>query len=96
MPLPDPLPDQATPTVVQHPWRATARTTILAGIGLLPILPDIAQAAHIDTVPAVAAVLVVTAAVQRVLALSSVEKWMKLWAPHLSAEPRTPPKHRLK
>lgn len=94
MPLPDQLPDQAEPTVVRHPWRATLRTTILAAIGLLPILPEIARAAHIETVPTVAAVLVATAAVQRVLALSSVETWLKLWVPNLAAEPRTPPKHR--
>lgn len=68
---------QPEPTVVRHPWRATLRTVLVAAAGLLPLIPDMAQAAHIDTLPAVAAALVVVAAIQRVLAVPGVEHWLK-------------------
>ncbi|MGV0868456.1 hypothetical protein [Corynebacterium kalidii] len=65
------------PTVVRHPWRATLRTVLVAAAGLLPLIPDIARAAHIEAVPAVAAVLVIVAAIQRVLAVPGVEAWLR-------------------
>lgn len=72
---------------VTYPWRATLRTVMVAAMGLLPILPDIARAADIDTIPAVAATLAITAALQRVLSLPGVDQWLKTNTTWLSAEP---------
>lgn len=94
----DPAPPVSEePTVVRHPWRATIRTTLVALVALLPLLPDIAEAAHIDTVPVVVGALGIAATVQRVLALPSVEHWLRTWTRFTSAEPppTTPPgRHR--
>lgn len=65
------------PAVTRYPWRATLRTTIVAAIALLPLLPEIANAANIDTIPVVVSFLTVTAAIQRVLAVPGVERWLK-------------------
>ena len=62
------------PTQVRYPWRATLRTVIVVAIALLPVLPDIASSAGISTVPAVACVLTVAAAVQRVVAIPQVDR----------------------
>lgn len=75
------------PTQVQHPWRATIRATLTAGLALIPLLPEIARAAGIDTIPTVASVLAVVAAIQRVLTLPSVDAWMTKYL-HLGAEPK--------
>lgn len=72
---PDTAPDRL-PAQVRLPWRATLRTVAVAALGLLPLLPDIARAANIDTVPAVVSVLAVTAAIQRVITLPSVDRWL--------------------
>lgn len=81
---------QLEPTVVRHPWRATLRTVLVAAVGLLPVIPDIARATDIEAVPVVAAVLVAVATIQRVLAVPSVEHWLRQNVLRfLSAEPRT-------
>lgn len=74
------------PSQVKHPWRATLRTIITALIAFLPVLPQIAETAGIDDIPAVAQFLAVTIAVQRVLSLPAVERWLKAYLPWLSAE----------
>lgn len=81
-------PTQA-PTQTRHPWRATARTVLAAAVSLLTLLPVIATTAQVDTVPAVAQVLVVTGAVTRVLAIPTVDGWLRRYAPWLAASPRT-------
>ena len=58
-PAPEPAP--------RRPWTDTARTAVIATAALLPLLPDIAAAAHIETVPAVVTVLGVAAAFSFVL-----------------------------
>lgn len=88
-------------TQVKYPWRATARTTIAATVGILPLLPVIAHELGIETIPWVASTLAVTAAVTRVLANASVVAWLDKYLPALSPEPPTdttstdnhPPKH---
>ena len=86
-------------TQVKYPWRATARTTIAATVGILPLLPVIAHELGIETIPWVATTLAVTAAVTRVLANASVVAWLDKYLPALSPEPPTtstdnhPPKH---
>lgn len=79
---------------VTYPWRATLRTVIVAAIGLLPLLPEIAKAAHVETVPVVVATLTITAAIQRVLAVPGVDKWLRDNTQWLSSEPYEG-KHRL-
>lgn len=75
------------PTQVQHPWRSTARATLTAALALIPLLPEIARAAGIDTIPAVASVLTVVAAIQRVITLPAVDSWMTQYL-HLGAKPK--------
>jgi hypothetical protein len=79
------MPDGTTQS--RHPWRATVRTIFAAAVALLTLLPVIAMTAGIDTVPAVAQVLLVAGAVTRILALPGVEKWMELYIPWLAASP---------
>jgi len=74
-------------TQSRHPWRATARTVFAAGVALLTLLPVIAATAGVDTIPAIAQVLVVAGAVTRVLALPGVERFMELYIPWLAASP---------
>jgi hypothetical protein len=74
-------------TQTRHPWRATARTVFASGVALLTLLPVIAATAGVDTVPAIAQLLVVTGAVTRVLALPDVERFMELYVPWLAASP---------
>lgn len=89
-------------TQVKYPWRATARTTIAATVGILPLLPVIAHELGIETIPWVATTLAVTAAVTRVLANASVVAWLDKYLPVLSPAPpektttstdNHPPKH---
>lgn len=89
-------------TQVKYPWRATARTTIAATVGILPLLPVIAHELGIETIPWVATTLAVTAAVTRVLANASVVAWLDKYLPILSPAPpekpttstdNHPPKH---
>lgn len=79
-----------TPTQTRHPWRATLRTVVAAGVGLATLAPTIAAAAHVETVPAVAQVLVVTGAITRVLAAPGVDRWVRKYAPWLAASPAQP------
>jgi hypothetical protein len=74
-------------TQSRHPWRATIRTVFAAAVALLTLLPVIAATAGVDTVPAIAQVLVVAGAVTRVLALPDVERFMELYIPWLAASP---------
>lgn len=80
-----------SPTVTRYPWRATLRTVIVAAVGLLPVLPDIARAANIDTVPVVVSVLAVTAAIQRIISTPSVEAWLQRTFPEMAAVPADDP-----
>lgn len=82
-------------TQVQNPRRATIRTVVVAVLALIPILPEMARSAGVENVPWVAAFLGVVAAVQRVLVLESVEKWLKTYIPWLAADYKAP-KHRLR
>lgn len=80
------MPTEATATQTRRPWNAVLRTSLAALIGLLPILPAIAETLHIDTVPVVASTLAVTAAVTRVLAMPQVEAWLRQSLPALAAD----------
>lgn len=78
-------------TQVKYPWRAVARTTIAATVGILPLLPVVAHELGIETIPWVATTLAVTAAVTRVLANASVVAWLDKYFPVLSPAPPEKP-----
>lgn len=80
-------PEPAAASQTRHPWRATLRTTLAASWGLIPLLPYIATSARVDTVPAVASVLTITAAVTRIAADPRVEAWIHRYLSPLAAEP---------
>lgn len=83
------------PTTQQkHPIRAVLRTTAAAIVGFLPILPVIAnEFGLVESLPWVASVLAVSAAITRILATEQVENWLNKYAPWLTAT-ETPGKHR--
>lgn len=76
-------------TQTRHPWRATVRTTFAAVVALLSLLPTIALAAGVDDVPLIAQVLVVAAAVTRVLAIPGVDAFLRQYLPFLASAPAT-------
>jgi hypothetical protein len=75
------------PTQTRHPWRATVRTVIAVVVSLASLLPYVAAQADVDAVPAVAQVLVVAAAITRIMAIPGVNEW--LTSIGLGATPRT-------
>jgi hypothetical protein len=75
------------PTQSRYPWRATARTLLAAALALASLAPTIALTAHIQTVPAVAQVLVVAGTITRVLAIPAVDGWLRRFAPWLATTP---------
>lgn len=71
----------------KHPWKTIVRTVLQAVIGLLVILPQVVEAADLsESIPWVAGGLAVSAAVTRVMALPSVEKWLRRFVPWLAAD----------
>lgn len=80
-------------TQTRHPTRASIRTFLAALVGLLAILPAIDDTVHLSkTWPWFASLLIVATAVTRVLAIPSVEVWLRdnkltSW---IAARPPTP------
>lgn len=79
--------DNQPPTQVKRPWRSVLRTVIVAALALLPTLPDVAEAAGLSEIPSVVTMLGVAAAVQRVLTIPAVDKWLDHYIPWLAADP---------
>lgn len=77
-------------TQTKYPWRATVRTTVAGVVALVSLLPTIALVAHVDDVVWVGQVLAVAAAVTRVLAIPSVDYWLKRYLPWLASAPLNP------
>lgn len=65
---------------MRYPWRATLRTSIAAAVGLLPILPVIADAFGWMGIPWVASVVAISAGITRVLATPAANKWLEKYA----------------
>lgn len=61
---------------------------MVAALAILPVLPEIARAADIETIPIVVSILSVSAAIQRVIAVPAVDRWLKNNLRSLSAAPR--------
>src|SRR4051794_29221411 len=80
-------PRGCTPTQTKHPWRATARTIVAAGVGALTLIPVIATTARLDTIPAIAQVVAVAGIVTRILAVPAVDNWLHEFVPWLATTP---------
>lgn len=72
-------------------WVSTAKTVLLATVSALPLLPQVATALGIHTVPLVVAVLTVSAAIDRACRVPAVAAWLD----SLRAEDEYMGKHRL-
>lgn len=81
---------EKTTTQAAHPWRATLRTTFAGLVAFLALLPVLVAEAGLDpeTIPWLGTVLVVAAAVTRLLANPAVEQFLKTYLPVLAAASR--------
>ena len=85
-----------TPTTqTRHPWRATARTVLAALVGALSLVPTIAATTGLDTVPAVAQLIVVAGVITRILAVPGVDQWLRRFFPWLASAPPNDPQPRI-
>ena len=80
----------ATPTQLQRPWRATARTVFQALIAFAVVVPFIVEASGLDpqVYPWLGAILAVAAASTRIMAIPQVEAFLAAYLPFLAAEPK--------
>lgn len=74
------------PTQAKHPWRATFRTVFQVGLSLASLLPVIAAAGGITTTQGVAQVLLVCAAITRIMATPGVNDFLRKFLPWLAAD----------
>ncbi|OFT50493.1 hypothetical protein HMPREF3153_09715 [Corynebacterium sp. HMSC06C06] len=65
---------------MRNHWRATLRTFIAATISFLPLLPHIAAEFGWASIPWVATVLTVSAAITRILNTREATKWLETYA----------------
>lgn len=74
------------PTQVKKPLRAMLRTIVAAIVGFLPILPTIAKEfGLVESLPWMATVLAISAAITRIMATEAAETWLNKYAPWLTA-----------
>lgn len=64
------------PTQIRYPWRSVLRSVAVATVALLPVLPEIAKAAGVETVPLVASTLGIVAVLQRIITIPEVDRWL--------------------
>lgn len=64
------------PTQIRYPWRSVIRSVAITTIALLPVLPEIAKVAGVETVPLVASTLGIVAVLQRIITIPEVDKWL--------------------
>ena len=64
------------PTLIRYPWRSVIRSVAVTTIALLPVLPEIAKVAGVETVPLVASTLGIVAVLQRIITIPEVDKWL--------------------
>ena len=77
-------------TQVQHPWRAIVRTVVQLLVGLAAALPVFLDSSGIpETTAGVGVALAVAAVVTRVMANPSVESLLAMFAPWLTAAPKS-------
>lgn len=64
------------PTQIRYPWRSVLRSVAVATVALLPVLPEIAKVAGVETVPLVASTLGIMAVLQRIITIPEVDRWL--------------------
>lgn len=64
------------PTQIRYPWRSVLRSVAVATVALLPVLPEIAKVAGVETVPLVASTLGIVAVLQRIITIPEVDRWL--------------------
>ena len=64
------------PTQIRYPWRSVLRSVAVATIALLPVLPEIAKVAGVETVPLMASTLGIVAVLQRIITIPEVDRWL--------------------
>lgn len=64
------------PTQIRYPWRSVLRSVAVATVALLPVLPEIAKVAGVETVPLVASTLGIVAVLQRIITIPEVDTWL--------------------
>lgn len=74
-------------TQTRHPWRASLRTAVAATIAAMAVIPQVVEAAGVETVGWVAALVAVCTAVTRVMALPAVDAWLRQYLPWLAPDP---------
>lgn len=82
------MPEHLPTVTVAHPWRKTLRTVLQAALALAVVLPVVAETVGLDSkvYPWVAAVLAAAAAFTRVMALPSVEAFLRRFVPWLASD----------
>jgi hypothetical protein len=70
---------------VRSPWKATGRTIFAGAVTFAALAPAIAVELGVDKVSWVAGFLVILGAITRVLALPSVEAFLRQYVPWLAA-----------
>lgn len=78
---------QSAPTQTAYPWRSTVRTGVQAAVGLVLLLPVMAEAGYLGSFPWLLPVVPIAAGLARLLAVPQVETYLKTWLPWLSAQP---------
>lgn len=79
---------QAVQTQTKYPWQTVARTIFQGAIGLCALVPIVVQTSGIEgTSSGIAAFVVVTGAVTKVMALKPVNDWLNEYVPFLGAGP---------
>ena len=93
--LVDDLPGTAVlsdPTQMRRPWRATFRTAFAVLLALAALAPVLVAEAGLepDSMPWLAGVLGVAAAITRIMAHPMVERFFRTFLPWLAAAPKPP------
>lgn len=76
------------PTQARHPWRATARTVLAAGLPLVPVLPELVDALGLEAYAWAGGIVAAAGVITRVLAVPGVNRWLARYAPALAAAPK--------
>lgn len=78
-------------TQSRHPWRATLRTIFQVGIGLASLAPTVIAVGGLPTNNVVVTqIVLVSAAVTRIMAIPGVNDFLRKVAPWLAADPAKP------
>lgn len=81
---------KVTPTQVRRPWRSTARTIFQASVALAAMWALVVQAAGLPDWAWVSTSVAVAGGITRVMALPSVEVFLRRFLPFLAAAPKSP------